>query len=311
MRIFLAGATGAVGRALVPVLVQAGHDVVGTTRTPAKAAELAEAGAEPAVLDALDRDAVFDAVAAAEPDVVVHQLTALSGLADFRRFDDDFATTNRLRTTGLDHLLAASSAHGVRRFVAQSYTGWTNERTGSPVKTEEDPLDPNPTKPSRRSLQAIRHLEAAVTRADLEGIVLRYGFFYGPGNTIGEGGEVLEMIRRRRLPIVGGGTGIWSFVHIADVANATLAAIERAAPGVYNIVDDEPAPVHTWLPYLAEVLGAAPPLRLPAWLARPMLGEHGLAVMTEIRGSSNAKAKREFGSTLTYPTWREGFRSGL
>jgi 2-alkyl-3-oxoalkanoate reductase len=312
MRIFLAGATGVVGRHLVPALARAGHDVVGTTRTAAKTDALRAAGAEPVVLDGLDREAVRRAVVAAKPDVVVHQLTGLAGPADLKRFDQTFAVTNRLRTEGLDHLLAAALAAGAERFVAQSFTGWPNERRGGPVKTEDDPLDRNPTAASRATLAAIRHLESAVQdAAGIEGLILRYGGFYGPGTGLGAGGDLLEMVRRRRLPIVGGGAGVWSFVHMDDVAGATLAAIERGAPGVYNIVDDEPAPVHVWLPYLAEVIGAKPPLRVPAWLVRPILGEHGVSMMTMVRGSSNAKAKRELDWTLTYPSWREGFRSGL
>ena len=311
MRIFVAGATGALGRRLTPMLVSGGHHVVGTTRTAARAAELRAAGVEPAVLDALDRDAVLSAVAAAKPDVIVHQLTALSGSPNLRKFDEYFALTNRLRTEGTDHLLAAARAAGVRRFVAQSFTGWTNPRTGSSVKTEEDPLDPRPTAASRETLAAIRHVESAVTAADLEGVVLRYGGFYGPGNTVGGGGELLEMIRKRQLPVVGGGGGIWSFLHIDDAARATVLAIEGGAPGIYNIVDDEPAPVREWLPYLAQVIGAKPPRRAPAWLVRPLLGEHGISLMTQIRGSSNTRAKRDLGLALRYPTWRQGFRDGL
>jgi nucleoside-diphosphate-sugar epimerase len=294
------------------MLLNAGHHVVGTTRSPQRAAALQAAGAEPVVLDALDRDAVRAAVTAAKPDVVVHQLTALAGPADLRRFDAYFAATNRLRTQGTDNLLAAARAAGAHRFLAQSFTGWPNPRTGSSVKTEQDPLDPNPTRPARRTLAAIAHLESAVTTAgDLQGLVLRYGTLYGPGTALGAGGELLAMVRSRRLPIVGGGTGVWSFVHIDDAAAATLLAIDHGAPGLYNIVDDEPATVATWLPELATAVGAKPPRRLPAWLARPLLGEHGIAVMTTIRGSSNANAKRELGWTLRYPSWRQGFRTGL
>ncbi|HEY8613319.1 MAG TPA: NAD(P)-dependent oxidoreductase [Roseomonas sp.] len=312
MRIFLAGATGAVGRRLVPILLQAGHDVVGTTRDPRRVEALEAAGAQGVVLDGLDRDAVMAAVTEAKPDVVVHQLTALSGPANLRRFDDYFAQTNRLRTEGTDNLLTAAVAAGSSRFVAQSYTGWPNPRTGGPVKTEEDPLDPDPTAASRRSLEAIGYLESAVTgRPGLEGVVLRYGSLYGPGTALGAGGELLEMVRGRKLPIVGGGTGIWSHLHIDDAAGATLLAVERGEPGIYNIVDDEPAPVSEWLPELAAAIGAKPPQRLPAWLARPLLGEHGISLMTQIRGSSNAKAKRELGWQLRYPSWRQGFRTGL
>jgi nucleoside-diphosphate-sugar epimerase len=312
MRIFIAGATGAVGSSLVPMLVAGGHHVTGSTRSAGKVKQLRAAGAEPAVLDALDRDAVMAAVTAAKPDVVVHQLTALSGPMNLRRFDRSFATTNRLRTEATDHLLAAARAAGAHRYVVQSYTGWVNERTGGPVKTEDDPLDPQPAAVAREVLAALRRLEHTVTTAnDVEGVVLRYGNFYGPDTSLGEGGEVLDMIRRRRLPVVGDGTGVWSFVHIDDVARATVAAVEHGPPGMYNIVDDEPAPVHEWLPYLARVIGAKPPLRLPAWLARPLLGEQGILLMTEVRGSSNAKAKRMLDWAPRYASWRQGFRYGL
>ena len=312
MRIFVAGASGVVGRTLVPMLVRAGHAVTGTTRTVGKVESLRAAGAEPVVVDAFDRDALIDAVTKAKPDVVVHQLTALSGPANLRRFDRFFAETNRLRSEATDHLLAGAHAAGSRRFVVQSYTGWTNERTGGPVKNEGDPLDPNPTAISRDVVAVQRRMERTVTTAgDIEGIVLRYGNFYGPATALGAGGELLEMVRKRRLPVVGGGTGIWSHIHIDDVARAAVIAIEGAAPGIYNIVDDDPAPVHEWLPYLADAIGAKPPLRLPTWLARPMLGEQGVSLMTAIRGSSNAKAKQHLGWEPGYPSWRQGFREGL
>lgn len=313
MRIFLAGATGVMGRGLVPALVAAGYEVTGTTRRPDKADELRAAGADPVVLDPLDRGAVQAAVTAAKPDVVMHQLTALSGMTmDFKHFDREFAATNRLRTDGLDYLLQAAVAAGARRFVAQSFAGWPIERTGGPVKTEQDPLDSAPAAGSRESHAAIRHLESAVTDAGgIDGVVLRYGGFYGPGTGFERGGPIVEMIKRRRLPIVGGGTGVWSLVHIDDAVAATVAAVERGAPGLYHVTDDEPAPVGQVLSYLAQVVGAEPPRRVPAWLVRPMLGAHGVSMMTAIRGASNAKAKRELGWTLTYPSWREGFRTGL
>lgn len=313
MRVFVAGATGAVGRKLVPALVAAGYEVTGTTRSAGKAEAVRAAGAEPVVLDPLDADAVAAAVAAARPEVVIHQLSALGGTeASFKHFDQQFAETNVLRTKGLDPLLAAAQASGARRFIAQSFTGWSNPRTGGPVKTEQDPLDPHPAAESRETLAAIRHLESAVTGASgIEGLALRYGLFYGPGTGFERGGEMFEMVRNRKIPIVGGGTGVWSFIHMDDLAGATVAAVERGAPGVYNIVDDEPAPVSEVLQYLAEVLGAKPPRRMPAWLARPMLGQHGVSMMTAVRGSSNAKAKRELGWKLVYPSWRQGFRAGL
>lgn len=311
MKIFLAGATGAVGKQLVPALVRTGHEVVGTTRSSAKAGELAGAGAEPVVLDALDRDAVHDAVKTARPDVVIHQLTAIT-TTNFKDLDASFAQTNRLRTEALDHLLDAARAAGAKRFVAQSFTGWPNARTGGPTKSEDDPLDTRPARNSQRTLAAIRHLEEATTRADgLEGIVVRFGLLYGPGTALGPGGEMLEMIRKRKMPIVGGGAGVFSLVHVADAAGGTVAAMERGRTGIYNIVDDEPAPVSTWLPYLADLLGTKSPQKVPAWLVKPMLGELGVNIMTSGRGASNAKARRELEWELTYPTWREGFRTIL
>jgi nucleoside-diphosphate-sugar epimerase len=312
MRIFVAGATGALGRRLVPLLVEGGHQVTGMTRTAGKAAGLRAAGAEPAVADALDRDAVLRAVLAARPEVVVHQLTALAGMTNFRRIDQGFALTNRLRTEGTDHLLAAARAAGARRFVAQSFAGWPFARVGGPVKTEDDPLDPDPPARLRQTLDAIRHLESAVLGAEgIEGVVLRYGGFYGPGTSAGEGGFMLDDLRRRRFPLVGAGTGVWSFVHIDDAATATVAAIERGAPGIYQIVDDDPAPVSEWLPDLAAAVGARPPRRVPAWVARLAGGAHGVVLMTEVRGASNAKARRQLGWRPAWPSWRQGFHGGL
>lgn len=312
MRILVAGSTGALGRRLVPLLVAKGHDVAGMTRSPAKAEALRASGAEPIVADALDRDAVMVAVRGARPEVVVHELTALSSLTDFRKFDEGFALTNRLRTEGTDHLLAGALAAGAGRFVAQSFAGWPYLREGGPVKTEEDPLDPNPPAAMRRTLEAIRYLESAVLVAEgLEGIVLRYGGFYGPGTSIAEGGAQRDLVRRRRFPVVGAGTGVWSFIHIDDAASATLAAIERGAPGIYNIVDDDPAPVGQWLPELAAAVGARPPRRIPTWLARLLVGRHGVVLMTEARGASNAKARRELGWQPAFPSWRRGFREGF
>ena len=312
MRVFVAGATGALGRRLVPLLVVGGHQVTAMTRSPGKAAGLRAAGAEPVVADALDRDAVLAAVAEARPEVVVHQLTALAGALNLRRFDESFAATNRLRTEGTDHLVAAARAAGARRLVAQSFAGWPFARVGGPVKTEDDPLDPEPPAELRRTLDAIRRLESAVLGADgLEGLVLRYGGFYGPGTSVGAGGPMLDDLRRRRFPMVGAGTGVWSFVHIDDAATATVAALERGAPGIYQIVDDDPAPVSAWLPELAAAGGARPPRRLPAWMARLVAGEHAVVMMTEVRGASNARARRELGWRPAYPSWRQGFRDGL
>ncbi|HEV8697668.1 MAG TPA: NAD(P)-dependent oxidoreductase [Candidatus Limnocylindrales bacterium] len=312
MKIFVAGATGNVGSRLIPLLVDRGHQVVGTTRTAAKADRLTRVGAEPVIVDGLDRDGLTAAVAKAEPDVVVHQMTALSVSFDMRRIDQVFATTNRLRTEGTDILLAAARSAGVRKVVAQSFAGWPYARVGGPVKTEEDPLDPSPPARLRGTLDAIRHLESAVLSAgDIQGVVLRYGGFYGPQSSISPDGEIVAMVRKRRFPIVGDGAGVWSFVHLDDVATATAAAIERGTPGIYNIVDDEPARVADWLPVLAVAAGAKPPRHVPVWLGRLAVGPQGVAMMTEIRGASNAKAKRELGWQLNHPSWREGFRTVL
>jgi 2-alkyl-3-oxoalkanoate reductase len=312
MRVFVAGATGALGRRLVPLLVAGGHQVTAMTRRVGRTMELYAAGAEPVVADALDRDAVLAAVTAARPEAVVHQLTDLAGVTSMRRFDQGFAATNRLRTEGTDHLLEGARAAGASRFVAQSFAGWPFARVGGPVKTEDDPLDPDPPAELRRTLDAIRHLESAVVGAeDLEGIVLRYGGFYGPGTSAGEGGYMLDDLRRRRFPVIGAGTGVWSFVHIDDAATATLAALERGVPGIYQIVDDDPAPVSAWLPALAAAAGARPPRQVPTWLARLLAGEHAVVLMTEVRGASNAKARRELGWRPAHASWRQGFRTGL
>ena len=306
MRIFVAGATGAMGKQLVPRLVTAGHRVIGMTRTESKQDALSALGAEPVLADALDPEQVADVVAQAQPDVTVHQLTAIATL-DLRHFDRDFALTNRLRTEGTDHLLSAGRAVGVERFIAQSYTSWPYARTGGAVKREDDPLDPTPAREMRESLAAIRHLEAAVTGADwTEGIVLRYGGFYGPGTSMSPGGEQLEMIRKRKFPVVGSGRGMWSFVHIADAAEATVLAVEHGQRGIYNVVDDEPAPVAEWLPAMAESIGAPRPWHVPRFVGRLLAGEAGAVMMTETRGASNAKAKRDLGWEPRHPSWRAG-----
>ena len=313
MRIFVAGATGALGRPLVAQLVKNGHEVTGMTRSESKQDLLRELGARPVVADALDPDAVARAVAEAEPDVIVHQLTAI-GAFNPRRMERDFAATNRLRTEGTDHLLAAGRAVGVKRFVAQSFAPWPYARTGGMVKSEDDPLDTTPPAQVRTTLEAILYLERAVTGADwTEGIALRYGGFYGPGTSVSLNplGEQVEMIRARKLPLAGKGTAVWSFIHIEDAAAATVEAIEHGKRGVYNVVDDEPAPVSEWLPALAKALGAKPPRRVPALLARIAGGEAAAIMMTELRGASNTKAKRELGWQPRYPSWREGFARGL
>jgi nucleoside-diphosphate-sugar epimerase len=308
MRVFVAGATGAIGKQLVPRLVVAGHEVHGMTRSGSKQAMLYELGAVPVVADALDPDQVAEAVARAKPDVIVHQLTAI-GAVDMRHFDRDFALTNRLRTEGTDHLLSAGQAVGVRRFVAQGVGGYAAyARTGGWVKSEEDPLDSTPAREMRETQAAIRHLEQAVLGAEwTEGIVLRYGAFYGPGTSMAPGEEQFELVRRRKFPLVGDSGGVWSFIHIADAAEATVAAIERGHRGVYNVVDDDPAPVAEWLPALAQKLGAKKPMCVPRFIGRLFAGEAGVVMMTEVRGSSNAKAKRELVWRPKHPSWREGF----
>jgi nucleoside-diphosphate-sugar epimerase len=314
MRTFLAGATGALGTQLIPRLVANGHEVVGMTRTAAKRDALRALGARPVVADALDPDAVARAVAEAEPEAIVHQLTALSGTLDLRHADRFFAPTNRLRTAGTDHLLAAGRAVGTRRFVAQSYAGWPFARSGGPVKSEGDPLDPDPPQALRATLAAIRHLEEAVTGAGwVDGIVLRYGGFYGPGTGLSRDPDapMAVPVRRRRFPVVGDGGGVWSFVHIEDAATATVAALERGRPGIYHVVDDDPAPVREWLPALAAALGAQPPRRVPRWLGRLAAGGAATVMMTEVRGASNAKARRELGWEPRFASWRQGFVEGL
>jgi nucleoside-diphosphate-sugar epimerase len=310
MKIFVAGATGAIGRRLVPLLVDAGYEVVGTTTSAGKADDLRALGAQPVVLDLLDAETVGRALSEAAPDVVVHEATALAPVAgNLRNFDEAFARTNRLRTEGTDNLLAAARAGGVRTFIAQSYAGWTYAREGAAVKDEEAPLDDNPAGNAKETIAAIRHLEQRVVAAD--GIVLRYGGFYGPGTSLAVGGEMLDAIRKRLFPVVGSGAGMASFIHIEDAARGTLAAIERGEAGLFNIVDDEPAPVSEWLPYLADAVGAKPPRHVPLWLGRLMAGEALATMMVEGRGASNAKAKRELGWQLLYPSWREGFVYGL
>jgi nucleoside-diphosphate-sugar epimerase len=306
MRVFVAGATGAIGKQLVPRLVAAGHEVTGMTRSESKQAMVRGLGAVPVVADALDPDQVAEAVGKARPDVIVHQLTAI-GAIDPRHFDRDFAPTNRLRTEGTDHLLSAGRAVGVRRFVAESNGAFPYARTGGAVKGEEDPLDPSPVRQWRAMVAAIRHLEEAVLGAEwTEGIVLRFGAFYGPGTSMAPGGAQFEMIRKRKFPLVGDGGGVWSFIHIADAAEATVAAVEHGSRGVYNVVDDDPAPVAEWLPALAQTLGAKRPMRVPRFVGRLFAGEVGVVMITELRGASNAKAKRELGWRPAHPSWRQG-----
>jgi nucleoside-diphosphate-sugar epimerase len=308
MKVFVAGATGAIGRELVPQLVAAGHEVHGMTHRPERRAMLAELGATPVVADALDATQVAAAVAAAEPEVIVHELTAI-GDVDTRHMEKSFAMTNRLRTEGTDHLLSAGQAVGVKRFVAQGNI-MVYGRVGGPVKAEEDPEDRAPTAGIRPGLEAMRHLEEAVLGASwTEGIVLRYGWFYGPGTSMARGSEQAELIRKRKFPLVADGGAVFSWIHVADAAAATVAAVEHGARGVYNVTDDDPATVAEWLPALASELGAKPPRRVPRFVARLFAGETGVMMMTELRGASNAKAKRELGWVPAHPTWREGLAS--
>ena len=303
MRVFVAGGTGVVGRRLVPQLVARGHEVVATTTDAGRLADLKELGAEAVVMDGLDAASVGQAVAAARPDVVVHQMTAISGKPDMKHMDRWFAVTNRLRTEGTDHLIAAAQAAGAR-VVAQSYGSWNGIREGGWVKTEEDPLDPGVAS-AQPNFDAILHLEQAVTAAG--GAVLRYGSLYGPGST----DDQVEMLRKRQFPLVGKAQGYTSFLHTDDAASATVLAIEQGVSGTFNIVDDEPARAGEWLPYLARCAGAKPPMRVPVWLARMLAGDVAVTMMTEGRGFSNAKARRELGWEPRYPSWRQGFREGI
>ena len=307
MRVFVAGASGAVGRRLLPMLVARGHEVTGTTRSEGSAAAIRAMGAEPVIVDGLDAVGIGEAVARARPDAIIHEMTALSGPPDFRRFDRWFARTNQLRTVGTSHLLAAAAASRVGRFVAQSYTGWNNERTGAWIKTEDDPLDRHPVAAQAETLAAIESLERAVLAAPLGGIVVRYGALYGPGASEGLEG----LLRRRMFPVVGDGVGRMSSTHVDDAASGTLAALERGRSGIYNIVDDEPAPFGEFVPAIADALGAPQPLRIPTWIGRLLGGEAAVAMMTRNRGASNAKAKRELDWRPIWPSWRDGFRDGM
>jgi 2-alkyl-3-oxoalkanoate reductase len=302
MRVFVAGASGAIGTPLVRQLVERGHSVIGTSRSPESAERVRAMGAEPVVLDVLDARAVRKAVLEAHPDAIVHQATALANARFSRNLDRTFAETNRLRTEGTDALLAAAREAGVQRFVAQSFASMRYAREGAWVKTEEDPLDPAPVAGTRETNAAMRYLDETVTAAG--GVALRYGGFYGADND-----GMVEPVRKRQFPIVGSGDGVSSFIHLDDAAAATVLALEQGATGIYNVVDDEPAPIHDWLPVMAETLGADPPRHFPRWLARLFAGEAGVMMGTESRGASNAKAKRELGWTPGFASWREGFRA--
>ena len=312
MRVFVTGGTGAVGKSLVPLLVGSRHEVVVLSRTSQKAKQLEALGAKVALADALNKEELTAAIRRAEPEGIIHQLTALAGVGNFKKFDEEFALTNRFRTEVTDTMLAAARTVGTRRFIAQSFCGWPFAREGGPVKTEEDPFDPNPPASFSKTLATIRYLEDTVRRAlDLQALALRYGIFYGPGTGIAKDGSIVELVRKHRMPIVGDGAGIWSFIHINDVARATVAALSHGDPGIYNVVDDEPAPVSTWLPVLAAAVGARPPYKVPVWLGKLAIGDGGVSMMTKTRGGSNAKAKRELGWQPIYPSWRRGFVEGL
>jgi nucleoside-diphosphate-sugar epimerase len=270
-------------------------------------------GAKAIVADALDKEALTTAIRKAEPEVIVHQLTALAGISgNFKKVDEEFALTNRFRTEVTDTMLTAARLVGARRFIAQSFCGWPFAREGGSIKTEEDPLDPHPPASFRQTLAAIRYLEDAVRQAtDVQALALRYGVLYGPGTGIAQDGRIVDLVHKRRLPVVGDGAGVWSFTHVHDAARATTAAMDRGAPGVYNVVDDEPAPVSSWLPFLADVLESKPPRNVPVWLARLLIGDGGVSMMTRIRGGSNAKARDQLGWQLIYSSWRRGFNEGL
>ncbi|HYB47899.1 MAG TPA: NAD(P)-dependent oxidoreductase [Streptosporangiaceae bacterium] len=308
VRVFVAGGTGVIGRRLVPQLVARGHQVTATATGPAKLGVLEQLGADGVVMDGLDAVSVGEAVAAARPEAIVHQMTALSaahaGKPDLKHPDRFFATTIRLRSEGTDHLLAAAEAAGVSHVVAQSFGAFNGIREGGWVKTEEDPLDPGPAS-ARQGAEALGHLEDVVVKAG--GAALRYGSLYGPGAT----DDWVGLVRKRQFPLVGGGTGYLSWVHLDDAASATVLALEQQATGVFNVADDEPAPASQWLPYLAACAGAKRPPRLPKWVARLLAGEMAVVMMTEGRGFSNAKAKRELGWKLRYPSWRQGFKEEL
>jgi nucleoside-diphosphate-sugar epimerase len=311
MRIFLAGGTGAIGRRLIPVLLSRGHQVTATTRTPHKLDDLRKLGTDAIVMDALDPESVRSAILSTHPELIVHQMTALTGAMNVRKFDEFLATTNQLRTIGTQHLLDAAQAAHVPAMLAQSYIVWPNSNNVR-AASEEAPRHANPPQSMHKTLEATAQLEETVTTVShLNGVVLRYGSFYGPGTAFGPGGQIAELVSGRKFPLVGDGNGVWSFIHVDDAAEATALAIDRGVRGLYNIADDEPAPVSEWLPALASALNADPPRRVPAILARMMIGEAGISMMTDSRGVSNAKAKRDLGWRLKYPSWQDGFRSGM
>jgi nucleoside-diphosphate-sugar epimerase len=311
-KIFVTGSTGAIGRLLIPNLLSRGHTIIALVRTKEKGKPLADLGVRIEVADPFDRAALTKVIERSAPEVIVHQLTSLARSGDLKHFDEQFSVTNQMRTEVTDTLLAAARRVGVKRFIAQSFCGWPFARVGSAVKTEDDPLDLNPPRAFRQSLLAIRHLEAAVLEAaDVGAVALRYGFLYGPGTTISRGGSIVEAVKARRLPLVGSGAGVWSFIHIADAVQATALAVNAGANGIYHIVDDSPSPVSAWLPALAAAVAAKPPYRFPAWLGRLLIGEGGVSMMTQVRGGSNTKAREQLNWQPRYPSWELGFVSGL
>jgi 2-alkyl-3-oxoalkanoate reductase len=304
MKVLVAGASGVVGRSLVPQLVERGHEVTGTTTRPANVDQIERAGAHAVLLDGLDGNAVRDAVRRIRPEAIISEMTALKGKPDFKHFDRWFAVTNALRTKGTEILLAAARETGtVERFVVQSYTGWTTEDTSRELVTEDEPFDSHPLRSQQRTLDAIRRQEALVLDAPLDGIVLRYANLYSAPSMV----DSIRLLKKRQFPIVGDGAGVWSWLHAADAASATIAALENGKSAIYNVADDDPAPVNEWLPHLARVCGAPKPMRVPAWLAYLMVGDVGVRMMTRLRGVSNAKIKRELGWRPRYSSWRDGF----
>jgi nucleoside-diphosphate-sugar epimerase len=311
VKVFFAGATGALGRRLLPLLIQAGHEVTAMTRSEARIERLRSSGATPVVCDVFDADALRDAVVAASPQVVLHELTDLPPNIDPRKADEQTAGNDRIRTEGTRNLVSAALAAGASRMVAQSIA-FAYAPAGDPVKNEDDPLFDKAPWPFSRSVEALHELEGAVTQTEgIDGLVLRYGFFYGPGTGYAPDAYWADQVRGRRFPIVGSGDGIFSYIHIDDAAAATLAAVERGRPGIYNVVDDDPAPVREWLPIYAEILGAKKPRRVPAFIARFVAGKYAVMLATQLRGASNAKAKQELGWTPRYASWRQGFREAL
>jgi nucleoside-diphosphate-sugar epimerase len=312
MRIFLAGASGAIGQTLIPLLIEQEHEVFGAFRNPAHADRVQSLGATPVVLDVFDGQAVVSRVTEIKPQVVIHQLTAIPARIDIKHIDRDFELTNRLRTEGTRNLATAAVQAGAEKFIAQSFAGWPYARRGITLKSEEDDLDPTPPPKMKPILDAIETLEHTTLREKaFTGIVLRYGPLYGPHSSIASDGTMVDDLRKHKIPLIGQGTGVWSFLHLHDAATATVAALTQAQRGIYNIVDDDPAPVVEWLPFLAQCVGAPPPRHIPNWMANIAVGEHAVAMMNDIRGVSNAKARKELNWTPKWSSWREGFREGL